>query len=472
MFAMLLLPLLGLFGMALDLSMIYNRKAELQNAADSAALAAARELDGTAAGLSRAVTRAQDAAATFTYRYNNESVTLPASAITFSSSAGADAIWLSQGEAGNGAGLSFVKIQTDPSLGQVQTAFMGGLVAGLGMSTTIAAASAGRLTTKVTPLAICALDPTPSASRVNVANPAGSTSYNELVEYGFRRGVGYNLLDLSGSGATPQNFLVDPVYAPGTVGVTDAAGAAPFVCSGTTLATRAIGAQVKVQSPFPIANLYNQLNSRFDSYGATNCSNHTAPPDFNIKSYSPFYAGYWMANPNQAMATGYEIGGARKTVADIPPAQQLTIVGLTISVADYGPLWSYAVPVQYAATEPAGGYVAIPRTAASWSTLYPRVSGGLRSTGPAPNASYPSTTPYMTASGNNFSAPAAAHPGVRQRRVLNIPLLSCPVVGGVATVLAVGKFFMTSPATSTAVYAEFGGLAKEQEVGGTAELRQ
>jgi hypothetical protein len=180
-----------------------------------------------------------------------------------------------------------------------------------------------------------------------------------------------------------------------------------------------------------------------------------------------------MANPGQAAATGgYVIGGARKTKADIPPGQQLTIPGLTITVADYGPLWSYAAPVQYAATEPAGGYAPIPRSAASWSTLYPSVSLGARGTGPASNASYPGTTPYMVSAGNNFSAPAAAHPGLRQRRVLNIPLLSCPVAGGVATVLAVGKFFMTSPATSAAVYAEFGGLLKEQDAGGVPELRR
>lgn len=57
--------------------------------------------------------------------------------------------------------------------------------------------------------------------------------------------------------------------------------------------------------------------------------------------------------------------------------------------------------------------------------------------------------------------------------MLNVPLLSCPVATGngvPADVLAVAKFFMTVPATSTSVYAEFAGIIPEKSLSGQVEL--
>ena len=50
--------LLGVSGLALDIGRMYVTKNEAQAYVDSAALAAARQLDGTAAGLTRATTAA------------------------------------------------------------------------------------------------------------------------------------------------------------------------------------------------------------------------------------------------------------------------------------------------------------------------------------------------------------------------------------------------------------------------------
>lgn len=61
---------------------------------------------------------------------------------------------------------------------------------------------------------------------------------------------------------------------------------------------------------------------------------------------------------------------------------------------------------------------------------------------------------------------------VRGRRVLNVPLLSCPIVPGAratATVLCVGRFFMTVPATPTTLYAEFAGLLPARRLAGKVE---
>jgi hypothetical protein len=64
-------------------------------------------------------------------------------------------------------------------------------------------------------------------------------------------------------------------------------------------------------------------------------------------------------------------------------------------------------------------------------------------------------------------------PKATNRRVLNIPLLRCPVLAGspvAAEVLAIGKFFMTVPASDHELFAEFAGLAQPSSLVGQVEL--
>jgi hypothetical protein len=143
--------------------------------------------------------------------------------------------------------------------------------------------------------------------------------------------------------------------------------------------------------------------------------------------------------------------------------------------ADFGPLWAYARAVPWSAyvaspTEPAAGYSAFAPN--NWATLY---NPGQ----PTANNNYPSgtTTPYKLPSGSSyFTAPSAAHqPGVGNRRVLNVALLNCPIGGAgvtTATVLGIGRFFMTVAATATSIFAEFAGAVPEQSIGGQVELIQ
>jgi Flp pilus assembly protein TadG len=62
MTAVLMIGLVGVMGMAIDVSRIYMVRSGLQNAADAAALSAARELNSGTGGLTDAVTQAQAAA--------------------------------------------------------------------------------------------------------------------------------------------------------------------------------------------------------------------------------------------------------------------------------------------------------------------------------------------------------------------------------------------------------------------------
>ncbi len=468
MFAGLLLVMLGFCGLALDVSRVYNRIVELQTVADGAALAAARELNGTADGVSKA-----EAAAAQTlqgdsglkYKY-----TLPMTwndaAIRFGSSSDRGGSWADVGAASaSPAGLLYVKVDTGElgaAYGTVETLFMRLLSSEYTSVNIKGSAVAGRSSINLTPLGICAMSLNATASRANAAG------YAELVEYGFRRGVNYDLMQLNPNGVTAENFVVNPVAPPGTAGKPAdlaAASVGPYVCSGTMAMPRVKGASVSVGRPFPIGQLYVQLNSRFDSYVGEMCKPNAAPPDSNVRPYVYNSNISWMgAAPSSQSAQLSGETTVLRTVADPD-----VVAGATTAKM-YGPLWAYAKAVPYASLsagppEPPGGYATFAASTTVWGKLYPP--------GPAP-ASYPlnGKTPYSA--NVNWLGPDPSHGlGVPNRRVLNIPLLQCPVTAGAsasATVLAIGKFFMTTPATSTSINAEFAGATSDEYVKGPVEL--
>jgi hypothetical protein len=469
-----LLGMLGMLGLALDLSMIYNRKAEMQALADATALAAARELNGTSAGIGNAVTAAATVASGFRYQYNNLLVSWSGSALRFAAAANTPAeAWIDMaGAQAAPADMLYVKVDTrllDSDPGIVAGVFMRFSSSAPATVSAAARAIAGRVSTLVTPLAICAQSPAAAASRANVSSNA---AYNELVEFGFRRGVGYDLMHLNPDGLTPENFLIDPLAPPGMPGAAahfalDVVG--PFVCSGRLPMPSVSGGTLTLQRGFPLASLYRQLNSRFDDYSGNLCQSEVAPPDSNIKPYSYTAIGWMVTAPSTQSAAAWTSGGTRLwTRADPLPGDASN------TAPQYGPLWAQAKAVPYSAytaqpTEPAAGYTTF--AASAWSSLY---------TPAAPSAtgypsSQPGATPYSQLSGNTFLAPSAANlPGASRRRVLNVALLACPVAAGSmtsATVLGVGRFFMTVPATATSLSAEFAGIASPASLSGAVELQ-
>jgi len=463
-FAILLILILGFIGLALDVGQVIGRKTELQNLADNAALAAAPELTGTASGLATAVARAKaSAAGQSAYQRRMQGVSLSDAAVQFASSPDADdGAWHDAGAVPDPATALYVRIDTrdsTPPLGQVATAFLGAWSPALRRLDAGASAVAGRSSLRITPLAICALSPSPSALRIN----AGPPERREAVEYGFRRGVAYNLFNLNPHGAAPEHFLLNPsgpLDAIGPAGQLDDASIAPFICSGTMLHSR-IGSQaIHAHRPFPVA-LWASFNARFNQYEQNRCDPLTAPPDSNIRPFPNNLASWWMNQPSAAHALPGS-GSTLLTVADQPPGA--AGAAATIPATSYGPLWSFARAVQYASPKPAGDYAAFASNA--WASLYPGLPAA-----PASNSFYPSSgTPYTS---NTFQSAPVGHVGVAQRRVLHIALLDCPLPAGsdvLARVLAIGRFFMTAPASSTALSGEFAGVVAEQTLGGPAEL--
>jgi hypothetical protein len=425
----------------------------------------------------KALSAAANEAASFKYQYHKLSVTWSDAAIRFSSSATApEGDWVDAGSAlASPGGLLFARVDTselDPAFGTVNTMFMRVISDAQATATTKGLAIAGRSSINVTPLAICALEPN---KPTNARNNPGPPVNVELEEYGFRRGVGYDLMNLNSENTTPaENFVINPIDPLGAVGSpanTSAATVSPFVCAGTMPMPRvkgAIGTTIAVGRPFPLGSLFNQLNSRFDQYVGGLCNPEKAPPDFNVRAFVRDTAVPWMSVvPQGQTANSSTIGGKLWTIASPLSA---SVPGTTLGSA-YGPLWSFAKAVPFSAytpgvAEPSGGYATFAATNSVWGTLY--------TPGKPTASSYPGGTPYAASAGPNFLAPSIANrPGVRLRRVLNVPLLRCPVAAGAnatAEVLGIGRFFMTVPATSTSISAEFGGVVDDQTLGGPVEL--
>jgi hypothetical protein len=458
----------------LTISQLYNRQAEMQTLADAVALAAARQLDGTPAGITKATAAAQAAANVLKFQYNNRAIMWSAAAIKFGRSPAHDGTWVAGATTNTAAAeLLYAKVDTralDPEHGMVDTLLLNVLIPSASGSTSIGAtAIAGRSTINVTPLAVCAMSPQRAAERANPGPPATS----ELVEHGFRRGVSYDLMQLNPSGNVPANFVINPVAPPGTIGspvYTSAATVAPFVCTGTMAMKRVTGLPITVKGPFPIDELFSAFNSRFNQYAGGLCQPAYAPPDDNVRQY-PYTSIPWMTTGRDGQAaqpvTSTTTPIRMETIADTFPAPS------TNTATQYGPLWAFARAVPFSAyvadvPEPANGYPAF--APGDWASLY---KPGSTNPVPQANTAYPAKTPYLSKSASMYIAPTGNFPGVPNRRVLNVPLLACPLASGAtvsADVLAIGRFFMTVPATSGSLVAEFGGLAAEASLGGKVEL--
>lgn len=109
--AVAMLSLLLATGLAIDISHFYTVKAEMQNAADSAAIAAASKLNSTSGGINSAVAEATKVLNK--YDFNNNNVTVAAADVTFS--ANLNGTYVDQATAlTNATNVRFVKVTIPP----------------------------------------------------------------------------------------------------------------------------------------------------------------------------------------------------------------------------------------------------------------------------------------------------------------------------------------------------------------------
>ncbi|KAB2314591.1 hypothetical protein F8A87_00360 [Betaproteobacteria bacterium SCN2] len=445
MVAIVIALLIVMVGLVIDLGYLYTRKTELQNAADASALAGAKALDGSTAGINNAVNQAVALAAANSVDFGGNPVAITDANIRFgntpdgldtNSDGSADAPWLTPDQARAApAGLGFVKVDTSGiGLSTVQTWFIRIAGSAFEETTTYGMAVAGPYSIDVAPIGVCAINTDPNQ------------------EYGFLRGVGYNLRELNP--INPGDLLWLHPSATSAAGClpqqSNADFPLPFICQGR-MAFRAIPGIVVTNTGATAGKGNAALNSRFGysnhapwKYDRTYCT-----PDTNIKQYdvsAPLNApenadavnpGWWMVDPYPSQQT-LTLNSAGKPV---PPP----------TLATYGAVGSYITPAE---TAPSGS------TAAPADLLN---GGGVT----GQNVAYPDT-PYAQTSGRFFKAPTPAQGAASatpNRRVLNVVIIDCDAAtgpGGVCRALptlAVGKFFMTREAQlPQRVDAEFAGI--------------
>jgi Flp pilus assembly protein TadG len=469
MLAVLLPVIIGFIAFTVELGQIYNRIAEMQALADGIAVSAAKKLNGTKDGVNAALMAAHDVvesgdATAMKPRYQyGKSMVLSEEAIKFANAPDGGAGWLSADAAKlSPAGIAYVKVDTNDLNSEYSTVdlVLMRVLTNLASVKVSHTSVAGRQRLNVTPLAICAMSKDKNHPFIERINPDGNS---ELTEYGFRRGVSYNLLKLSPNTSSPVNYVVDPISLPTRSGNFSTTNIGPYVCTGTMELPNVIGATVNLTSNYPTGDLVNHLNSRFNVYtGLGKCSAVAAPPDSNIKSFSPTNLD-WMNAPHDKAADTAPTASRMETVADLNPL-------VDIDPTHYGPLWAFARAVPWSAytpgqEEPAKGYTTFQATKPIWKSFYNAADTDPKSypTDPITGLQSP---PYFT----QVIEPTTNYPGIPSRRVLNVPLLDCPTGGSVGKVLAIGRFFMMVPADSNGIYAEFAGVTLKEEVSGPVEL--
>lgn len=453
MLGLTLAVLLGFAALAIDLGRTYVVRTELQNAADAAALAGAKELDQTAAGVGRAVDKAQAIALQHEFNFGTP-VTIAREDMQVGSCPDVDvpACWVPVVGITDALAADKTFLKVDISSGSL-AAFLGGLV-GIPSTATYGRAVAGWFARDVAPIGICAVKDAAGASRAAAEALDLGNGEQELAQYGFRRGVSYNVFELGPLGASSDTYLLNPVdKVPGACDPANssASATAPFVCAGVSTALSSTPGWVYGNTGISAGPIQAALNSRFNQYGGPSvCIPAEAPPDSNITSYSPAAADVWM-DPMPSVQT---MANPSSTPASSPMA----------SAGQYGVLWAYSRAVKAAGTasEPTVGadFPSSPASAANaaWNALYPVPSASA----PQP-AAYPEPSPYDT-------GPHTTPGGMRNRRVLNLAIVDCAnpesFEGSGACmrirVAAVGRFFMQVPANFSSnpkkLEVEFAGL--------------
>lgn len=449
--------LVGFLAMVIDLGHLYLTKTELQNAADAAALAGAKELNSSAAGVTNAINKAVDIAHRNSYDFSKPVATTaanldiwvcssPNNCTVLASTAAADTTNVTA------ADKTFLKVHTR---NRNIAAWFAPIWNILNVST-YGMAVAGRYVANITPLGVCAVD--------ELHKTLSDAVTGELIEFGFRRGLSYNIPDLNPlAGLSQDPFWINPIDVPPSCHPSNSSTSFnnPFVCAGKAAVITTLPTTVWINTGVS-ASLEKALNSRFDDFTGSPCDPVTAPPDTNVREYrctdtsnpencdnnrmpTQSYADInlpkdWMAPSNSTTPTRHAI--LIDTVTKKPKISP-------DFNAEYGVLWTYnravhAVPIPGTSDYKAGSPFNADNT--DWGLLY---NGGTINTDPT--TGYPSSVaPYNQTSGKYFLGPPT-HTGTPNRRVLNVAIIACEAgaVGGGGpcgtqlSVIGIGKFFLT-----------------------------
>lgn len=493
-----LVVLIGMLGLVVDLGHLYVTKTELQNAADAAALSGAKQLDRTAEGICcgdgtggtkrSAVFSAIEAAGKNKYDLRSKVVNITAANnIVFSSSP--DGPWVNASDAQlSPANKTFIKVDTNPGTGiqSLNTWFIHVLPGAASSMRTFGMAVAGRYVVNVAPIGVCAIDP---------VNPTRNNN-NELLEYGFRRGMGYNILAINDAkkglaGLSQVPLWINPIDVPPNACAPSNSSDAtlrPFICAGES-SSIVDGGSVYINTGVQTSQ-ERFLNSRFDnpqSFGNNRCDATSTPPDSNVKQYR-FDTAVAGGGPRDWTQPGLNDQPARQTVALNPatPGVPFNYPNVPLATENLGVLWSFTRAVRYDGS--ASGNVGTPFGINDWGPAdvasgganlynldadtttngYPTTAGSGFPVGTQP-------APYNQPSGNKYHrAPTNFPPGLSGRRVINVAIINCDAAAGgsgscqTLPVRAIARFFMTVEADFSSSIksfdAEFAGVVNTGQI--------
>ena len=263
-----MLSLLLAVGLGIDISRFYLTKAELQNAADAAALAAVSALNTAPLGITKAVDRA--VASMNKYDFNKTGVSFPRANVLFATNL--EGTYMDELSAqGQAANIRFVRVTTPASTVGVSFA-----VSVLGKTKNLTATATAGLSVPLN--MFCNFLPV------------------SVIDYGtpISPGNTYTFRGSSGTSISPGNYQILAVAGEGGKDVRIGIASGVDKCA-------APGEEYLVDTkPGVTAGAVRQgLNTRFDDYQTSQVNPDDMPPDTNIKE-NISYDQYKSGSPSQA----------------------------------------------------------------------------------------------------------------------------------------------------------------------------
>lgn len=275
-YAIALIPLIAVAGLAFDYTRAVGLDTELQNAADQAALAGATQLDRRTGSMQRAINAVQGGLVSNNTMFSNDgsggtiSITNAIQIVFYSNKADAEAGTNGFTDLTRDADAGFVQVSVDtrdanfaltPIVGAVTGSFDASAVAGLGSALC-----------RIPPLMIC-----------NPDEVSGTTN-SDFIAANY---VGFGLLNKPGGGSqwTPGNYGYLDIGTNGATGVRQALGwdSPGGACLSQSGVDPDEPADVDTQTG-NIASGPQAINTRFDIYSSQGCvGSGTCSPAFNVR---------------------------------------------------------------------------------------------------------------------------------------------------------------------------------------------
>jgi Flp pilus assembly protein TadG len=280
-----MLSVLLAVGLAVDISRFYLVKTELQNAADSSALAAVSALNSSAAGITEATNRAVQVMNN--YDFNHQAVAFPRSKVLFA--VNLDGPYMSESAAqANPQNIRFVQVTTPDSAVGVTFA-----VSVLGNSKNLTAKATAGFSVPIN--VFCNWIPLSVIDYTGVPGVDGTMVPGQV----------YVIRSAPANSVSPGNYQILAVAGPGANDVRAGLASGVDFCAepGATYA-------IDTKPGLNAGPVRAGINTRFDDYlgGDLNPADH--PPDSNIKeniTYDQYKAGSPMQSPSHTPVPGRRV---------------------------------------------------------------------------------------------------------------------------------------------------------------------